>query len=79
MMKKIFKVKYGLKTAKSLLSQPALLPSLFKSIVFINGILFYADPDDNKYCDWGIFCAAKYVVSEDKNLSVPKNTAQPPL
>jgi uncharacterized protein len=75
----IIQVKYGIRTAGSLIALLKELPNVHFTHTYYRWNLIDADPEDNKYVDCAISSGASFLVSEDKHFSILASIPFPKL
>lgn len=66
----IIQLKYGIRTAASLIALLKELPNVRFTNTYYRWNLIEADPEDNKYVDCAINSGASFLVTEDKHFSI---------
>lgn len=75
----IIQLKYGTRTAGSLIALLKELPNVRFTNTFYRWNLIEADPEDNKYVDCAINSGASFLVTEDKHFSILASIPFPKL
>ena len=75
----IIQLKYGLRTASSVIALLKELPNVHFTNTYYRWNLIEADPEDNKYVDCAISSGASYLVTEDKHFSILTSIPFPKL
>lgn len=75
----IIQIKYGTRTADSLIALLKELPNVRFTNTYYKWNLIDADPEDNKYVDCAISSGASFLVTEDKHFSVLASIPFPKL
>ena len=75
----IIQLKYGLRTASSLIALLESVPNVHLTNTYYRSNLIEADPEDNKYVDCAISSGASYLVTEDKHFSILTSIPFPKL
>ncbi|MFN3997567.1 putative toxin-antitoxin system toxin component, PIN family [Algoriphagus sp.] len=75
----IIQLKYGTRTAASLIALLKELPNVRFTNTYYRWNLIEADPEDNKYVDCAINSGASFLVTEDKHFSILASIPFPKL